>query len=410
MLFLNGEKMIYEVFMPKLTHDMNTGVLVAWLKKESDFVSKGEILFEVETDKAISEVEADNQGFLRRISVDEGQEVQVGEIIAYISTDANETLPPEYKVLSSIADEVEDKAKKSDEQTLKNEGEHLPAPSDRLFISPIALRMVEEAGIDVNQITGSGPRGRIIERDVNKFLSIQTEGKLNLSSNVLNYEEQKMKFANKTMAARMLESAQTIPQFVVDIDVRLDEIFNYRSNWQEKNGKKLSLTVLIIRAVSQILESFPLLNASVIGNETIRVYQDINVGVAFQTEESLLVPVIHNASKKSIMDIVNELDRFKLMAGQGGFQQEDLALGTFTISNLGMFNVKRFTALINPPQTAILAVGSKHDKSERSECGFIFFPVITLSLSSDHRVITGVYASRFLNELRDLIENPKSMF
>ena len=402
--------MIYEVFMPKLTHDMNTGVLVAWLKKESDFVSKGEILFEVETDKAISEVEADNQGFLRRISVDEGQEVQVGEIIAYISTDANETLPPEYKVLSSIADEVEDKAKKSDEQTLKNEGEHLPAPSDRLFISPIALRMVEEAGIDVNQITGSGPRGRIIERDVNKFLSIQTEGKLNLSSNVLNYEEQKMKFANKTMAARMLESAQTIPQFVVDIDVRLDEIFNYRSNWQEKNGKKLSLTVLIIRAVSQILESFPLLNASVIGNETIRVYQDINVGVAFQTEESLLVPVIHNASKKSIMDIVNELDRFKLMAGQGGFQQEDLALGTFTISNLGMFNVKRFTALINPPQTAILAVGGKHDKSERSECGFIFFPVITLSLSSDHRVITGVYASRFLNELRDLIENPKSMF
>ena len=409
--------MIYEIFMPKLTHDMQTGILVAWVKKENDLVKKGDVLFEVETDKAISEVEAEDEGYLRGISVEDGQEVKVGEVIAYLTSDETEPLPAGSG--SQPTDEAPEQPEAvAGEPVMKKED---PSPDsvspdsvspdslERIFISPIARRMAEESQIDIHKVPGSGPRGRIIERDITAVLAARAATKPGKLANTVAYQDRRMSRANQVMAARMVESVQTIPQFVVEMAVRLDEVLRYKAIWQEQHQKKLSLTAILIRAVSQVLGGFPLLNASVIEPETIRVYEDINIGIAFQTAESLLVPVVHNAPARSMFEIMTIMDQFRMVASERGFQPEDLALGTFTISNLGMYGVERFTALINPPQTAILAVGSSHDQLVRTDKGFGFCSAIALRLSTDHRVITGVYASQFLTALRELLENPKTL-
>lgn len=402
--------MIHEIYLPKLTHDMQKGLLIRWLKKENDLVKKGDILFEVETDKAVSEVEAEEEGYLRGIKVEEGEEAPVGGVIAFLTSERDEELPaektarPASKGLAAAAPVPQTEAARREVQT--------PSSFGRIIASPIARKMAADHAIDLNRLSGSGPHGRIIERDIKAYLAEarQQKGGKATSGTTLSYVDQPLSRAGQIMAARMLESIQSIPQFAVEADVRWDEVIRYKQVWQEQNRRKLSFTAVLVRAAARVIGNYPLLNASCLEQETVRIYREINVGVALQTPDALLVPVIHHAPLKSLSAIMDLLEAYKESALRGAIQPEALAGGTLTISNLGMYGVDRFTALINPPQTAILAVGRIREAACKQADGIVFRSFVTLSLSSDHRVVTGVYAGQFLKALRELLEEPQEIF
>ncbi len=401
--------MIQDVFMPKLTHDMQSGVLVRWLKNENDFVKKGDPLFEVETDKAISEVAAEGEGYLRGICAEADQEIPVGEVIAFLTESLTTDLPegagvePDQHLEASTMQSPLPEEQALDERQISDE-ENVSS-SDWIFISPIARRLAEEHGIDIHTLQGSGPRGRIIERDILAYVS-QTKERQDAAA----FTARPLTAAEKAMAERMLESVRTIPQFTLEMGVCMEALIHKKQVWEQKNRRTLTYTAIIAYALSQILPVFPLLNAALTASETVRLYEHLNLGVAMQSSKTLFVPVIHQAETWSLAGLVDQLLLFKSLAESGGFTPQQLSGGTFTLSNLGMYGVDRFTALIVPPQTGILAVGAIHERMVRVDDGMRFLPYLSLNLSCDHRLITGVYAGQFLQTLQQVLENPQQLF
>jgi pyruvate dehydrogenase E2 component (dihydrolipoamide acetyltransferase) len=401
--------MIQEIFMPKLTHDMQSGLLVRWLKNENDFVKKDEPIFEVETDKAISEVTAEREGYLRGICAEADDDIPVGTVIAFLTESLTTQLPegagvPSDPHLSALPPQkAAPKVQALHEHQLTDEKN--VSSSDRIFISPIARRLAEEHGIDIYTLQGSGPRGRIVERDILAHVSQNRE-----TQGAAAFTERPLTAAEKAMADRMLESVRSIPQFNLEMAVCLEALNQEKQIWEQKNGKTLTYTAIMAYAVAQILPVFPLLNAALTAPEAVRLYDHINLGVAMQSSETLFVPVIHQAEMLSLPAFVDQLLSFKTTAESGGFTPQRLSGGTFTLSNLGMYGVDSFTALIVPPQTGILAVGAIHERVVRVDDGIRFLPYISLRLSCDHRLITGVYASQFLQTLQQVLENPQQLF
>ena len=387
--------MAVEFYVHKMTEHMDTARIVRWLVKEGDLVSKGQVILEVETEKAVSEVEAPAAGFLKGIRNEavEGCEVKVGETIAFIVAEGEAV--PSLPFIERKKDQLTIKG----DSTQKIQNQNF---NDTLHIraTPAARHLSKETGVDLNHILGGGEGGIVREEDVKAYL--------NRSENKDRDDWLELTPTQRLTGQRMVESAKSIPQFSISMDIDLSLVMAYRENARIKNqdgSKKVpSITAILIFAVARIIRSFPRINA-VFENDRIRLYHEINIGVAVGTEGGLFVPVIKKAEIKSIGLISQELIAFQTKAHSQRFSEFDLSDGTFTISNLGMYGVDRFNAIINPTQSAIMAVGCLNDRLiGRLGNGMILHPFASFSLTVDHRVMDGIYAAKFLKALKENLE------
>jgi pyruvate dehydrogenase E2 component (dihydrolipoamide acetyltransferase) len=367
-----------ELTMPKLSDSVADAVIVKWLKSPGEPFRRGDALLEVETDKATVVYEAETDGTLETILVAEGETAAVGAPIAALAG-AAPTAP------AAAA----------------------PVTADRPNATPVARRTAVELGVSLHGVEGTGPGGRIGQEDVVRAAASATPPADAPTSARGDVRVLVPTPTQATIARRMAESAATIPAFTVTADADVSQIVALRLGARAEGGDATpSLNDFVVKAVATALGEFPRFNASWVG-DTIECYSRINVGVAVATDDALLVPVVPDADAKSLAEIAAETRRLADTARRRALRPEELQNGTFTVSNLGMFGVRSFTAIIDPPQTAILAVGAvRRAPAEDATGGVVFRDVMTLTLSCDHRVVYGADGARFLSRLRELLERP----
>ncbi|PYS10720.1 MAG: dihydrolipoamide acetyltransferase [Acidobacteria bacterium] len=391
--------MATSVVMPALEMAQETGKIVSWLKKEGDTVSKGEILLEVETDKAVVEVEATADGVLAGMKSREGDVVPVGQTIAWLVA-PGEQPPAESSTATPTARATvgavrEAQARSTDErpgrsQTAPTEGEALKSPQ----ISPKARRLAKEKGVDITKIVGTGPDGTITSEDVLKAAEAgSAEDQAAPSS---------LSAVARLMAERTTQSWTQVPHFFLVRDVDAGALVELR----EKLGSKtVTHTDLLVALVARVLTKHPKLNATW-DNGSIRLNSSINISVAMAVQAGVVGAVIPNADKTTIGEIASQRKELTDRARNGRLKPADVAGGTFTITNLGMYNVDAFNAIIAPPQAAILAVGRIADRVVALDGQAAIRPMMTLTLSADHRVVDGAQAAIFLDDLADALRTP----
>ena len=386
--------MATEVIMPALSPAQETGILIEWFKEEGDLIEKGEPLMEVETDKANVEVEATTTGILANITVNLGDEIPVGKVIALILADG-ESAPESNKENSSTESKVsEDTAQL--QTTISNPlDQSANLPTNKIVTSPKVRQYATKKGIDLSFIKGSGPNGVILMEDV----------LVNQSSTDVEENDIPTSKGWRLMADRLTESWSSAPHFNLVRHLDASNLVTYKKQVQEKNSNRLTYTDLLIKLVSITLKEHPRINASWIDNKIVK-NSEINVGLAVDFDGGLIVPVIHKTDELSLGEITNRRKDLITRTQAGKLRSGDLDRGTFTISNLGMFDVDSFNAIINPPQAAILAVGRIVDKVVPVDGLPAVRPILTLNLSFDHRVVDGVRGAKFLKTLSNLIENP----
>jgi len=398
--------MLTVIEMPSLSSTMRNGKVVKWYKKEGDFVEKGETLFEVETDKVNVEVESLASGFLRIILLEEGIEVSVNTPIAIISDTMDEDISSMIEAKSSV---IFSPSKEEPEKA----GFEIP----KLKISPLARRIAEDKGVDIQAIKGTGPEGRITKQDVERAIAERSqiplkprkaEAKHELPGEIEGYEDIELTKMRRVIAQRLQESKATAPHFYVDVTADVTAITQARKALQtsmEKQGAKITFNDIVVKIVSQALKEFPMVNASFL-KDRVRVYKAINIGVAVAVDEGLVVPVLRNADQKSISQISREVMELAGKARNKKLLPDEYEGGTFTVTNLGMFGVETFHAIINPPESGILAVSAIIPKPVVVEGEIAVRPCLKLSLSVDHRVVDGAIAAQFLARVKELIEAP----
>ena len=407
--------------MPKMSDTMEEGVLVSWQKKVGDTVKSGDILAEVETDKATMELEAYEEGTLLYQGVEPGQSVPVNGIIAVIGEAG-----ADYKALleresgaSSTSDESEEAVEEesaSESTTVTNEVE--TASGDRIKASPLARKLAKDKGIDITQVTGSGENGRIVKRDIDNFVPAKAEkepvAKTAAAAPVSttsagDYEDIPISQMRKTIARRLSESLFTAPHFYVTMEINMDKAIELRPQLNEASPAKISFNDMVIKAAALALKRHPEVNSAWLGDK-IRRYNYVNIGVAVAVDEGLLVPVVRDADKKGLSAIAAEVKDLAGKAKNKKLQPSDWEGNTFSISNLGMFGVDEFTAIINPPDSCILAVGGIKKVPAFKEDGSVYpVNIMKVTLSSDHRVVDGALAATFLQTFKNYLENPFSM-
>jgi len=374
-----------EVIMPALSPAQETGILIEWFKEEGDLIEKGEPLMEVETDKANVEVEATTTGILANITVNLGDEIPVGKVIALILADG-ESVTESKKEYSSSETKVSEEDTAQLQTTISNPLDpSAKLPTNKIVASPKVRQYAKKEGIDLSFIKGSGPNGVILMEDV-----------------LVNQSSTK---GWRLMADRLTESWSSAPHFNLVRHLDVSNLVTYKKQVQEKNSNRLTYTDLLIKLVSITLKEHPRINASWIDNKIVK-NSEINVGLAVDFDGGLIVPVIHKTDELSLGEITNRRKDLITRTQAGKLRSGDLDRGTFTISNLGMFDVDSFNAIINPPQAAILAVGRIVDKVVPVDGLPAVRPILTLNLSFDHRVVDGVRGAEFLKTLSNLIENP----
>jgi len=362
--------MVTKVVMPRLSLTMKEGTVGTWYKKEGDNVEKGEPLVEVFSEKATYDLEAPASGILRKILVQENDEAPVDAVLAVI------TAPDESFSEAEISVEIP----KAVEGTEK-----------RVLASPAAKRLAREHGIDLALVEGSGPEGRIVEEDVRRFIE-ETRGILPKVKEVI-----PLSGYRKTSAERVSASFRTAPHSTVAMEVDVSKAM------VSHDKTEVSYTAILVKAVAKSLAEYSIINSTLEGNE-IKIFEDVNVGVAVATEDGLVVPVIHNADKKALEEIDVAIKELTEKARQGKLTKEDLTGGTFTITNLGMYGVEFFIPIINPPEAAILAVGRVVEKPVVVDGKIEIKPIMMLSLSYDHRIVDGAPASEFLRKAKKKLE------
>jgi len=379
--------MVTKVVMPKYGWTMTEGKVLKWLKKEGELVKKGEPLFEMESEKTVTQVEAETSGILRKILVQEGTVVPVGETIA-ILTEPGEELPSS----DTLKQMVEEKPQIVEEEKIK--------------ISPAARKLAEEHGIDITKIKGTGPDGRIVKEDILRVIESEKEvvKVSSLPAKIIPLEGMR-----KIIAERMALSARTTARVLLTIDVDMSEVSKLRQSLLEdvekKWGVRLTYTDILVKAVAKALEEHPIVN-SILVEDKIHVMESINIGVAVALKDGLIVPVVREANKKSLIEIALQLKELIEKARQGKLSTEEATGGTFTISNLGMYGVGVQMQIINPPEVAILGVGAITDKPAVINGQITIRPMMTLSLVFDHRALDGAPAAEFLVTLKRILENP----
>lgn len=402
--------MVTKVVITKMSMVMEEATIVEWLKKEGDTVEKGEPIVEILTEKETVELEAPASGVMLKILAEEAMELPVDTVIALIG-DPNEPLPDIESLATALPQEasvVEVESLKETLPSLKPEltpqetmssSELIEEPTKRIIASPRAKKLASEKGIDLRYVTGTGPGTRIVERDIEAFLEIMTSEGPRIK------EEKKFFGIQKLTAKKVTESYQKVPQLTHVMEADMTNLVNYRNRLITKKGIKISYTAFLAKAVAAALEIHPILNATLSG-DIIKIYDDINIGVAIATPDGLVVPVVHNTNRKHIIDINNEIQGLINKAKEKKLRSSDFLNRTFTVSNLGMYDIDFFTAIINPPEAAILSVGRIVEKPVVINKGIHVRSMMYLSLTYDHRIIDGAPAAEFLQTLRNYLENP----
>ena len=415
--------------MPRLSDTMEEGNIVGWLKKEGDKVSPGDILAEVETDKATMELESFHEGYLLYIGVKEGP-VPVNAILAVIGAkdeDYKAALAKEKDgnavVEKPAKSEEPVKIEKTSSEKSTTNGEintpvetevTAPPASDdsRIKTSPLARSIADKAGVDLRSISGSGDGGRIIKRDVENFVAAGGSQKtIAAKSNIQSapqYGEIPVSQMRKTIAKRLAESKFSAPHFYLTIKINMDRSSEARKAINDQNSTKISFNDLVIKACAAALRSHPMVNASWLGDK-IRINQDINIGVAVAVEEGLLVPVLFAADRMGLNEINSQVAVLADKARNKKLQPQEMQGNTFTVSNLGMFGIDEFTAIINPPDSAILAIGTISDELSLVEGQVKSSKIMKVTMSCDHRVVDGATGARFLQTFKQYLENPLAM-
>ena len=405
------------VLMPKMSDTMTDGVIAAWHKKVGDSVKSGELLADVETDKATMEYESYNTGTLLYIGAEAGKAVPVNGVLAIIGEkDADwKTLLNAHQAKGSASSTPVNKqeVKPSSASAVTASADH--SSNGRIKASPLAKKMAKDKGIDINKVTGSGEQGRIIKSDVENFKASSTQpasAKAGQAAIVLpkvvgeeSYEEVAVSQMRKTIAKRLAESKFTAPHFYVTMEINMDKAIEARKSINEISPVKISFNDMVIKAAAAALRQNPDVNVSWLGDK-MRKNHHINIGVAVAVKDGLLVPVIRFADNKSLSHIAVEVKDLAQKAHDKKLQPSDWEGSTFTISNLGMFGVEEFTAIINPPDACILAVGGIKETAIVKNGQLAVGNVMKVTLSCDHRAVDGAVGSAFLKTLKGLLEDP----
>ncbi len=409
--------------MEALSPTMEEGQVVRWIKAEGDPVSSGEIIAEIETDKATMELVARGDGTLKKILVPEGGTVPVGQVIAVIAgadEDIGSVLLQPGAVERAAApaglagpgqapEEAEGLTGKADPPEFEEGG--------RVKASPLARRMAAESGLTLAGLDGSGPGGRIVKRDVEVALqrqeAVEPVGPVGATQGAWreggpDYEDFALTQIRKTIARRLVESLGPVPHFFLRIHVDMKRALEARERMNrllEPASEKVSVNDLVIRATAAALRRHPEVNSAWLG-EVIRRHNRVHIGVAVAVEDGLITPVVRDADLKGVADIAREVKELAARAREKRLMPEEYTGATFTVSNLGMFGIEEFTGIINPPEAAILAVGSVEEQPVVEDGHVVARKRMRLTLSCDHRVVDGAAGARFLATLRDMLEEP----
>jgi pyruvate dehydrogenase E2 component (dihydrolipoyllysine-residue acetyltransferase) len=396
--------MAISVVMPALEMAQETGKLLAWRKKEGEVVTKGEPLLEIETDKAVVDIEAPSDGILAGIKSHEGAVVPVGETIAWIVAPGEQ--PPASSAIATPTGRTKQEPAKAAAAAPSAAVATAPAS---ILISPKARRLAKEQGIDIAGLRGSGPDGVITTEDV---LAAKQSSVAAPKSAPTSPASPALSTIARLMAERTTKSWTTVPHFFVirDVDAGalLDSQKRIKAQSQSSPSVSPTITDCLISLVARVLERHPVMNATW-ANEAVRPNSSINISLAIAVNDGVVAPVIQNANKATLAEIATQRAAVTERARAGRLVPVDLSGGTFTISNLGMYKVDAFTAIITPPQAAVLAVGAVSDRVVAVDGKPAVRPVMTLSLSSDHRLIDGARAAAFLNDLVDAIRKPQGL-
>jgi pyruvate dehydrogenase E2 component (dihydrolipoyllysine-residue acetyltransferase) len=422
-----------KITMPQLSPTMTDGTLSKWLVKEGDTVASGDVLAEIETDKATMEVESIDDGTVGKLLVAEGTDnVPVNDVIAVLLEEGEDASAMDGMELGGAAaapaaeaeTEAEPSPKPAQEEApaAKAEPAGAPAPSGGgdVKASPLARSMAKQAGIDLSQISGSGPKGRIIKRDIEAAAQTgagkaaapaaarATSAPVALPEDIA-YEDVKLSNMRRIIAERLQLAKQTIPHFYLTVDCELDALLALRKELNVRSDDyKLSVNDFIIKALALGLRKVPQANAAW-GGDTIRMFKSADISVAVAIEGGLITPIIRNADAKGLMAISAEMKELAARARDGKLMPEEYQGGTFSLSNLGMFGIKQFDAVINPPQAGIIAVGAGEQRPVVKNGALDVATVMSCTLSCDHRVIDGAIGARLLTAFKGLIEEPLTM-
>ncbi len=407
---------MHEVIMPKLGITMESGRIEKWHKKEGDRVEKGEVLFEVMTDKVTIEVESYQSGILKKIVKAEGEEIPVTGVIAYIGEE-DEKLPlpkPDQNVTKRVTGTETKKAA----EKIRSIKEDTRISGDRIKISPLARKIAEEMGIDYStgKIKGSGPGGRIVKEDLMAFSSQKKgTGKKETepeSARIAIKSTVRLEGIKKTIADRMSFSALNIPEIVLNSKANASLLIELKEELNEKklkeSGVRITYTDLLVKAAANALQNNLELNSTFSDGNYI-IYDDINIGLAVSSEKGLMVPTIFNCDRLKITDIAKKRIELINKVKEEKLNLEDISNGTFTITNLGMYGIRSFSPIINPPQAAILAVGEIYTEPAVIDGKIRPESFIDLTVTCDHRIIDGMTGAKFLRELVEFIENPAGL-
>ena len=407
------------VRMPRLSDTMTEGTVAKWHKKVGDTISEGDLLAEIETDKATMEFESFQEGVLLHIGVDEASTASVDCILAILGEEGEDVKALIEADAAPAVEEVKEEKVAAPVQELPAESPKVvsapaptPAPvvstgssSGKVKASPLAKRLAEEKGVDISRISGTGEGGRVVKRDVDNYQG----GVVRTGLCEECYTEESVSQMRKTIARRLSESKFTAPHFYLSISVNMDNAITSRKAINAKGGQKISFNDIIVKATAMALREHPVVNSSWRG-DVIRRNEHVNIGVAVAVEDGLLVPVVRYTDTKTLGEISSEVKGFAQGAKDKKLQPADWEGSTFTISNLGMFGIDEFTAIINTPDACILAVGGIQQVPVVKEGQIVPGNVMKLTLSCDHRVVDGASGSAFLQSLKAYIEHPITMF
>lgn len=400
--------------MPKMSDTMTEGVIVSWLKKVGDDVKPGDILAEVETDKATMELENYVKGTLLHIGIEAGGSVPVDAVIAIVGKQGEDVSA----LLAGGAPAAPAKKEAEAEQPAAEKETAQPAKTtvvkaadttgdSRLKASPLAKKIADEKGIDISQVSGSGDNGRIVKRDVESFTpaASKKDARPAAASGTESYEDVPLSQMRKAIARRLSESKNTAPHFYLTMSINMDKTIEARKAMLNYSDVKISVNDIIIKAVAASLRKHPAVNSSWLGDK-IRYNHHIHVGVAVAIEDGLIVPVVKFADNKSISQISAEVKDLAARAKNKKLQPAEFEGNTFTISNLGMFGIEEFTAIINPPDSCILAIGAAKETAVVENGQVKVASIMKVTMSCDHRSVDGAVGAAFLQTLKELLENP----
>ncbi|MEX0837178.1 MAG: pyruvate dehydrogenase complex dihydrolipoamide acetyltransferase [Gemmatimonadota bacterium] len=439
--------MVTKVHLEALSPTMEEGQLVRWLKSEGDEISNGDVLAEIETDKATMELVARGDGVLRKIFLDEGGTAAVGKVIGVIA-DADEDIsgvegaaggggeasgdggkdddaeegeedePASEEPASDEADEAPEAkpakaaAEKQPAASPGTSGEAARTSSGRVKASPVARRLADEAGIDIKRVQGSGPGGRVVKRDVEeakeKGVAAPAGGPAHAGPE---YEDVPVSQMRKAIAKRLVQSIGPVPTFYLTIDVDMGRVMEARKSINamlEGEGRKVSINDLVLKATAGALARHPECNAQW-HDGFIRRYNAVHIGVAVAIDDGLITPIVRNAHLKGVAAISEEVRELAGRAREKKLQPDEYTGATFSVSNLGMFGIHEFTAIINPPEAGILAVGGIEETPVVVDGEVVVRPRMKVTMSCDHRVIDGAQGSRYLQTLKAMLEEPAAI-